>query len=180
MNERFLSGEEQKEKPLLYHMVPEKMRGNILYPLSSLKEIFPDLHTEAMAEYEGREHVPETPISTLGVRFKDVLQLSPVHPREIIAALKEAGLEPREMRFFEVDPKLLDSEKAAIYLFNDKEEDVLYNPDDVAKYGALPEATKRHYLEAAAQGKRPKLFVSIPHVMYKGSIDISKLPVIKA
>lgn len=164
----------------MYHMVPEKMRGNILYPLSSLEKIFPDLHAEAMTEYEGREHVPETPISTLGVQFKDVLQLSPVHPREIIAALKNAGLEPHEMRFFEVDPKLLDPEKAAIYLFNDTEGDVPYSPDDVAKHGVMPEETKRHYLEAATQGKRPKLFVGIPHVMYKGSIDISKLPVITA
>lgn len=46
----------------VYHRVPENLRGTVLYPLNMLKDVFPDIYTETVRKYEGREHVLETRI----------------------------------------------------------------------------------------------------------------------
>jgi len=51
----------------LYHRVPKHMMGTVLYPLNVLKETRPEIYTEYIKKYEGREELltAEVPPSEL-------------------------------------------------------------------------------------------------------------------
>ena len=74
----------------VYHMIPPLMRGNVLYPLNQLKEVYPELYKEQVEKYNGREWVRKGQILPLNCMWGDVLHLSAVHPAEIQKALLEA------------------------------------------------------------------------------------------
>jgi hypothetical protein len=176
---------EKGEKSFLYHRVPEDMRGTTLHPLNSLKDMHPDLYVEKSAKYKGREHVMEEFIPTLKAAWNDVLHFTAVHPQELKEALVEAGLHPQEMKFYQIDPKLLDPEKTTVYLYRDNainkvnpNDFAAYEPDTLDQHSSLPAETKAYYKKMAEEGKRPILFVGVPHILHKGSLDISDLPVI--
>mgnify|MGYP000078054636 CR=1 FL=1 len=103
-------------------------------------------------------------------------------------ALFEAGrTKSFDLEFYEIDPHLLDPENTIVYLYkNNKREGKLkennfakYNPDDIAQYSAMPIETKDYYKEMYMQGKNPLLFHKIPHILYRGSLDVSKVRKIK-
>ena len=87
---------ESVEKTYLYHKVSANMDGAVLHPLSTLKETHPELYVAHVAKYNGREHVMEQFIPTLGAKWNDVLHFTPIHPEELKKALVEAGMEPHE------------------------------------------------------------------------------------
>jgi hypothetical protein len=54
-----------------------------------------------------------------------------------------------------------------------------YHPDNVETHSAIREITKQYWKESAgAEGQKVFLFMGIPHILHKGSIDVSELPVI--
>lgn len=190
---------ENAPKQYLYHKVPEDMTPNeegrdVLYPLNMLKEKFPGLYEVHMQKYHNpeyedperkRKNIPNRLIPTLEqAAWGDVVQLTPVHPAELRKALDDAGFESREMKFYQIDPELLDPEKTTIYLFREDVEKespesyTKYDPKNLAEHSAISERTKEHYKQMAAQGLRPLLFVGVPHVFHKGPIDVSNFPVI--
>jgi hypothetical protein len=175
-------GAERIRKTFLYHMVPQDMRGATLHPLNSLKEIHPDLYIKNAAEYEGREHVMKRFLPTLEAAWNDVLHFTAVNPGELKAALLEAGLEPREMKFYQIDPNLLDPERTTVFLCKNEEMHpenfTTYDPKKLEEHASLREETRSYYKEMSVRGERPLLFVGIPHILHKGSMDISNLPVI--
>ncbi|MBK8551651.1 MAG: hypothetical protein IPL53_11555 [Ignavibacteria bacterium] len=69
----------------LYHRVPKNLRGNVLYPLNTLKEIHPDLYEQQASKYAGREHITCQIIPILNCLWNDVLHFSAVNPEEISA-----------------------------------------------------------------------------------------------
>jgi hypothetical protein len=175
-----------EEKKFLYHRVPEKMEGTVLYPLNELKDVHEEAYEREVKKYEGREHVMKKIIPTLDAAWNDVLHFSPVHPAELKNALEEAGLHPKEMKFYQVDPSLLDASKTTIWLFNDgtNEEKMNpeyftpYDPKAMGEHSTVPEQTKEYYRRMAQSGQKHLTFIGIPHILHKGSIDISNLPVI--
>lgn len=182
-----IESKETPSKKYLYHMVPKDLRGNVLHPLNDLQNIHPDLYLAKVTKYQGRESVMEKIIPTLECKWNDVLFFSPVDPKELKDALVEAGMEPREMSFYQIDPELLDPSKTTIYLFNrdlpPEQIDTLvnyteYNPKDLEKHSKIPEKTKLYFLEEFKKNKRPLMFIGIPHILHKGPLDISDLPVI--
>ncbi len=178
--------EAQKGKHYLYHMVPTDMEGNALYPLNSLKDINPELYLSKVKKYESRKHDMEQFIPTLGCLWGDVLHFFAINPSELKQALVEAGMSPGEMKFYQIDPSLLDSKLTTIYFYQGKtSEDRMnpknfseYNPGRLAEHSILSQATKDYYKEKFNKGERSLLFVGVPHILYKGSIDISNLPII--
>src|SRR5665213_119696 len=105
-------------KPYLYHMVPDDMQGNVLHPLNTLKHTHPDLYVTKAEKYTDREYVMEQFIPTLEAAWNDVLHFTAVNPVELKKALTEADMEPREMKFYQIDPTLLDPKQTTIYLYN--------------------------------------------------------------
>lgn len=183
----------EKPKHYLYHMVPEGMKTDyegqhILYPLNILKERFPELYQVNAAKYSGSEYrkaIPGMLIPTLeAAAWGDVIQLSPIHPEDLKEALIEAGFEPREFKFYQIDPALLDPEKTTIFLYREDKEDEdpenfdTYSPEKIAEHAVVPERTKAHYREQRVRNQKPFLFVGVPHIFHKGPIDVSDFPVI--
>lgn len=167
-------------------MVPQDMRGTTLHPLNELKTIHPDLFASQAGKYEGRSHIMEQFIPTLEAAWNDVLHFTAIHPAELKKALVEAGVGPREMKFYQVDPALLDPAKTTIYLYSDKSGSEKMAPENFAEYdpqgldvhAILPETTKQYYKDQVAKGGKPLLFIGVPHILHKGSIDVSNLPVL--
>ena len=134
-----------------------------------------------------KKHLLKHQIPILGCLWNDVLHFSAVHPGEIKKSLIEAGDKKEfKLRYFQVDPKLLKSESTIVYLYahadvRDKLNEVnfvSYAPDEAAKYSSMPQATKDYYKETIEKGGRPLLYHRIPHILYKGNLDITDLPVI--
>jgi hypothetical protein len=95
-------------------------------------------------------------------------------------------MNPREMKFYQVDPDLLDPKLTTIYLYQERDSKDKMNPENFAEYksnlvdehATLPEMTKEYYKDKFGKGERPLLFIGVPHILHKGSIDISDLPII--
>ena len=182
----------------LYHRVSPDTVGKHLHPLNVLKnpenleveeEIrkkLKEVYAREMAKYEGeyRAGIPHKEIPPLNCTWGDVLQFSPIHPQLLKDALTEAGFEPKEMKFYQIDPKLLSSEDTTVYLYKDGDEkgaEVFekYDPENLEQYSKLSKETAEHYTERKVEGKKPFLFVGVPHIFHKGSLDVSNLPIIE-
>ncbi len=183
-----------KKKTFLYHLVPEYMKGDVLHPLNSLQDIHPEIYAKEVSKYEGRKEVMELFIPTLEAAWNEVIHLTAINPAELKQALVEAGMTPREMKFYQVDPDLLDPAKTTIYIYQDSnnmdpENFTKFDPQDLEVHSTVQPRTKGHYKEVVAStkefykqalrmGKMPFMFVGIPHILHKGSIDISQFPTI--
>ena len=167
--------------PSLFHFVPDRMVGTVLYPLNALKDREPEAWRREVAKYEGREQVLEKPIPPLGCLWNDALHFSTVHPSLVVAELKAVGLEPLRRRFFELDAELLDPERTVIFLNRRSEADesqwLPFDPARLAGLTDLTEPTRRYYRECAALGKRPLLYGYLPHVLFRGELETRSLPV---
>jgi hypothetical protein len=163
------------------------MQGNTLYPLNTLKEIYPDIYKQQFSKYIGREILTRHRIPFLNCLWNDVLHFSAVNPKEIKQARIEAGGNPDfTMNCYEVDPELIAPENAIVYLYahadvKDKLNEnnfVSFNPQDTVKYSLMPQATKDYYREMISEGKPTLLFHRIPHILYQGTLDIKDLKIV--
>ena len=173
----------------LYHLVPENMEGKILYPLNKLKIVYPESYEEEIKKYQKRKSLLKTKIPVLDCLWNDVLHLTAVNPKIIKETLKEIGFKPPRKRWYKIDPKKLEKEKTIIYLYNYNgnnkgymtEKDFKnYDPNELEEYSDLPEKTFNYYKREFSKKIKPLLFVHIPHILYKGFLNISKLEIIIA
>lgn len=170
----------------LYHRLPGNMKGTVLQPLNALRETDPEIYAAHAAKYEGREEIMDQLVPTLNCRWNDVIHLSAIPPGEVEKAFQECGEAPPKRVLVQIDPNLLMKENTTVFLYQgpmkdlfvSKENWAAYNPEDIEKYSVLPEETKAYYKECFLQGNKPLLWHRVPHILYKGSIDISDLPVI--
>jgi hypothetical protein len=180
---------ESMPKQYLYHRVPENMMPNeegkkIIYPLNILKEKFPGLYELEIKKYTNRGNIPETIIPTMNAVWGDVVQLTAIHPEELKKELVKAGFEPKELKFYQIDPEMLSSEDTTVFLYKDDiPDDSLenfenYEPSKLNEHSVIPEDTKKYYRNQSSENKRPWLFIRIPHIFHKGEIDVSDFPII--
>lgn len=170
----------------LYHAVPRNMQGDVLYPLNTLKEKYPEIYKRQIGKYVGREHVTEQRIPFLNCLWNDVLHFSPVNPKELKQALVEAGRSPDfTMTFYQIHPNLIDPKHTIVYLYPNTNKDqmseenfVPYAPEDVSKFSLIPQASKDYYREMFSKGERPLFYHRIPHILYKGELNIADVAVV--
>lgn len=162
-------------------MVPKDMKGAILYPLNTLKDIHPQLYESYVKKYEGRTELMDRRIEKLDCKWNDVLHCSALNPSIVVEALRKLGKDIH-LNYFEIDAEKLDPKYTLIYLYTPRpfgtpppESDFIeYNPQDVEKYAYLPEETIQYYKEMIEVGKNPLAFHLVPHILYKGVIDTSE------
>lgn len=169
-------------------MKPNEEGRKVLYPLNMLKEKFPELYEVKAEKYSSSEYrktIPEKLIPTLQeAAWGDVLQLTAINPEDLKKALVEAGYDPVEMEFYQIDADLLDPEKTTVFLYREDLEDEdaenfeAYNPETILTHSQIPEIAKEHYKESRGREEKPYLFVGVPHVFHKGPIDVSNFKVI--
>ena len=172
-------------------MPPSLKVSRTLYPLNQLADVFPDLYLELRKSYATREDIASLRIPPLGnCLWNDVLHFSPVHPQRLKAALAEAGHELPEAwrRFFQVDARLLAGERTTIYLLREAfysgqfdveaasaqigRECLPFEPDTLTSLAEVPEATRAFY--SASQTSSFPLFLFVPHVLYRGTLDVTQ------
>ncbi len=172
----------------LYHHVPKNMQGDTLYPLNVLKEKYPEAYAEHARKYAGREEAMQFVIPKLDCLWNDALHLSAVHPQMMMDAFAEAGgRSDYTLLSYQIDPYTLDPDKAVVYRYSTvhlnalqkKEDFVDFNPDDLAKYSELPQDTIEYYRESFANKKLPLAFHRVPHILYKGTIDVEGVKVVE-
>lgn len=170
--------------PYLYHGVPEQMIGNMLIPLNQMHAVNPQLREEYLKKYKGREWVLQTKIPLLDCLWNDMVHFLPLHPNKVFSLQAELGFIPTmpPYKFFEIDLSILDSDKAAVYFKTapgEENTEIKWLRDvDLAAIQEIPEATKNYYQSLVGTGELPLNYQFIPHILYKGSIDISKSRII--
>lgn len=169
----------------MYHGVPEQMVGHELIPLNSMIESQSDLYNRYREKYKGREEMLERHIPLLDCLWNDVVQFLPLDPREVFQLQVELGLIPDmpSYRFFEIDTAQLDSGATVVYFKTAPgEENVTVKwLKDVTweDLQTIPKATVDYYKSLQGTGELPFNYQFIPHILYKGSVDISQASVIE-
>ncbi len=165
----------------VYLHVPPNMLGSLLYPMNKLADINKDVYRLYKAGYVGREHLLERKIPYLDCLWNDVLHCSPVHPRQIIIALEEAGITHiPQNEYFEIDTVAsIDINIAVIFYRNsDKFGDVRFEPASNANWdqvNIIPPITLKHYNDVAKTGESLFPYHGIPHFLYEGTIETKNL-----
>ncbi len=172
----------------IYHRVPENMAGNILFPLNSMKETNKDIYDTAVKKYNGREKIMKRMIPGIDCLWNDCLHFSPVHPETVYSTLKSCGFSYNpEFKFFAI-PETKFNENNTVVFFQDKKKpgnfEIFRNQIkflseiDLASLNSMPHETIDYYLNCFREKKHPLLFAGVPHVLYKGNIDITNLEII--
>lgn len=177
----------------LYHRVlQEKMIGDILMPLNQLRESMPEVYRAAAAKYVGRESTMKRTIPGLDCLWNDVIQLCPLHPSQIMEQRIKAGLEWTQTTWYEIDPVKagFDSSNATIWLmlpggYNDAgellkpEHFVPFSLEALGQFQSLTPEAIDAYRTSVEKKTTFLLFNRVPHVFFKGTIDITQHKVIE-
>lgn len=169
----------------LYHRVPPNMVGTILYPLNQLKSLYPDLYAEEAKKYEGREQLLLAEVPPLHCLWNDVLHMTAVAPDEVRANLALADFSYPPRAWFKIPIERVLGENSIAFTYR-RDKDVHpsfkdYEPFSAERmevYRTVPSETIEYYKEMKALGKHPLLFHFVPHILYKGTIDIEGLEII--
>jgi hypothetical protein len=54
-----------------------------------------------------------------------------------------------------------------------------YEPEKIGSYSKLPSETVRYFQERFELKKKPLVWVYVPHILYRGTLDTRKLEVIE-
>lgn len=171
----------------LYHMMPDNMKGNFLMPLNTLKKEHPSLYKEEVKKYEGRKFLLKVKIPYLNCLWNDVIHMTSINPKDHKKALVEAGMRKNiKTKWFRINPKDLDKDSTIVWLYPekkgrklDKKEYVKFNHSRLKKYSKVPVKTKKYFKETLDKWQRPFWFHLIPHILYKGKINIKNCKIIE-
>ncbi len=167
-----------------YHGIPEDMKGSELIPLNKMLEVDPELRAQYLEKYKGREEVLERKILLLDCLWNDVVQLLPLHPRQLFELQKEFGLIPEipDYRYYQIDATTLDPSQTVVYFKTAPGEEnvtVKWLEDvNLEELQGIPEATRRYYESMVGTGEPVFNYQFVPHVVYRGTINVSTAQVI--
>jgi hypothetical protein len=184
----------------VYHGAPAQLVGHHLVPLYGLEAVDPVAFRRELAKYAGRESAPEFIIPGLGRRFNDTVHCAPIHPWYIVQARIGEGLEiggPLLERTtyripvssITVNPVVWYSARTLWINGAPGEQDEApaeppadeFEPFDDERYAeltAVPAAYRARIRDSLSRGRRPLMFVHIPHVLVAGAIDLSDAEVV--
>jgi hypothetical protein len=92
----------------------------------------------------------------------------------------------RTFSYYQIDPASLDVNDTVLYLHLTTDPVVAPNDDEFVPYNTnllptlahVPDWTKQYYAEQYASGQKPLRFLGIPHILHRGTIDTTNLPII--
>lgn len=167
------------------------MKGAVLYPLNRLKELYPDVYTEQVKKYEGREELLDAKVSPLQCLWNDALHLTAVSPQTLRENVAKAGIELERRAWFKIPASLIQGGQSIAFTyrrnegivpqfkkFKNKKNYETFDPARISVYGTVPDETIAYYKEKKAEGKHPLLFHLVPHILYKGVIDTKNLEIV--
>lgn len=168
------------DKLYFYHGVPEDLRGNHLMPLNMMTKVDAELSDKYLEKYKGREEILERKIPLLDCLWNDVVQLLPLLPRKLFELQRELGLiiDIPNYRYFQIDPNALDLDRTVVFFKTapgDEHVTVKWLRDvDLAEIQDIPPATRGYYESMVGTGEAVFNYQFVPHIVYRGTIDISE------
>jgi hypothetical protein len=164
-------------------VLPEKIHGAFLLPLNEQKKILPKLYKENIQKYSKRKSVMKTKIPLTNSTWSDVIHLTPIHPKKFKAALKKAGLKPKDnVHWIKINPYKLDRGKAVLYKYTSNSvsanQFLSLKPNQLNQYNKISNKVLTYYKECIQKDTRPLLFHLVPHILYKGRISIKNTQII--
>ena len=168
----------------LYHGIPEDMKGNALIPLNQMMTVDAELRNKYLEKYKGREEILERKIPLLDCLWNDVVQLLPLHPKKLFALQKQLSIvdEIPDYRYFQIDSSKLDPSKTVVYFKTAPgEENVTVKWLSDVNFDELqdiPPATANYYKKMVGTGEPVFNYQFVPHVVYRGTIDVSDADII--
>lgn len=166
----------------VYHIKPNDMKGDLLFPLSSLEEKYPDVYDKEIQKYNGREGLLEKRIDVLNCTWKDVLHCSAVSPQLIIDALTKLDPELElDLEWYCIPIDILPVNDTAYYSYEDEDDTIdtkLFDPEAYNEFNDLPIKVINYYEQCILNQERPLWFHLIPHVLVRDAIDVSNCKVI--
>jgi len=172
----------------IYHRVVENMQGTVLYPLNRLKDVFPEAYKTHVQKYDGREHLLETKIPILDCLWNDVLHFTAVSPDILFRNITDAGFDPNIVwkRWYKIPVSMLDPNNTTVCLYRrdislvpDSRSFSSFDPMKIMEYSTVPSETLKYYREQFKLGKRPLFFHRVPHILYKGTVDTTRLDIVE-
>ena len=167
-----------------YHGVPEELKGTQLIPLNRMMEVDPVLREKYLEKYKGREEILERKIPLLDCLWNDVVQLLPLLPRKLFELQQELGLitELPNYRYFRIDPSGLNPDKTVVFFKTapgDQHVTVKWLRDvDLTEIQDIPPATRDYYESMVGTGEPVFNYQFVPHIIYRGSIDVDTATII--
>lgn len=168
----------------IYHGIPEQMVGDQLIPLNQMQDKMPEIRAKNLEKYKNREEILERKIPLLDCLWNDVLQFLPLHPQKVFELQKSLGLisEVPSYKYYEIDLETLDADKTVVFFKTapgDENTEVKWLVDvDFSVIQDIPRATMDYYKSLVGTGQPPFNYQFIPHIVYKGVINIADLPII--
>lgn len=164
----------------VYHRKPKDFKGNLLYPLNALKDIYPDAYKHQIAKYQGRMELMQQRIPLLDCLWNDVIHLAPVNPEKVYHNIRLAGGSTNKKTWFRWNISDLVEKKWLIYEGPNSKSPKLekrhFSYLSAKKYSELadlPEATKLYYKKAIEEGSPTLMFICCPHILLKDVLDIN-------
>lgn len=167
-----------------YHGIPEEIKGNSLIPLNEMMSVDPELRAKYLEKYKGREEILERKLSLLDCLWNDVVQLLPLHPRQLFELQKELGLitEIPDYKYYQIDTSTLNPSQTVVYFKTAPGEEnvtVKWLEDvNLEELQGIPQATRKYYESMVGTGEPVFNYQFVPHVVYRGTVDVSSAQVI--
>lgn len=170
----------------LYHhyIPPEKMVGTKLVPPSTLQHMVPKLTEQHLAKYRDRDWfkqrggVSKIQIPCLSCTLVDVIQMVAIPVSQIQERQRLLGGSPQ--RFFEIESDSLNQNCLCAYYRNDEETGEptydLFDPS--LPLDRVADAFEKWWREEIVKGHPRRIYAGVPHIYYKGEIDITNCPVV--
>lgn len=164
----------------IYHGIQDDFDGDELIPLNLMREKRLDLYEKYREKYKDREDTIEATIPLLNCSWNDVVQLLPFNPVKLFELQLEYDLIEvvPNYKYFQIDTDLLDVNKAVVYFKTTpgvENVTIKWLKDvDLNSLHSVPAATRDYYKSMIGTGKPVFNYQFVPHIVYKGSIGISK------
>lgn len=168
----------------IYHAVPEQMIGQKLIPLNLMKSVLPEVRNKNIQKYRSRKEILERKVPLLNCLWNDTVQFLSLHPQKVFNLQHKLGLIPDvpPYKFYEIALSSIDASQTVIFSKTAPgEENVEVSWLSEVDFGTLqeiPRATLAYYKTLVGTGELPFNYQFIPHVLFKGMVDISEQKII--
>jgi hypothetical protein len=167
------------------------MVGDVLYPLNTLRQLYPLVYEREMIKYQDHPHSQDLQtrrIPKLNCLWHDVIHCSAIHPNLLYRALKERDLPVRaERTFFQIPLASLQAGQAVVLQTSIRDDpaapidDEAVNWLDFTTYRELalvPPNALEWYDQLTLLKRTIGLFVGVPLILIPSPISIKQSRVI--
>ena len=168
----------------IYHGVPSPMIGTKLVPLNKMPRYMSEIHSLHLSKYKGREEILNRKVPLLDCLWNDVVQFVPFNPRKIFELQVELKLISKvpDYKFFEINLDVVDPKKTVVFFKNRPgEENIIVkwiDDIDFEQIQEIPQATINYFKSMIGAGEPPLNYQFVPHIVHKGTVEISNSKII--